>query len=294
MAVAYPLQRIQDWCTQQWVILRGRKINPEEYTWLTGPFGNLNGIGEEFIHQLAEKEQLTIRRNVPDQGLLPSIENLNLPAAVRSALSAEVIHFYENTAEYTLNFTVKWNPLFKPFGILVNKLFSSRIRQLNIPVTNTDHTEPISSEIITLSDPETGTVKYTVWFRTQQSSGRVIYSGIYGTCTLPSGQTCVKAIFPLPKGNATVIMLPEVDAGGALILDSSGKQTGDAGFYFLLNDAKGNYWTQFIRSFRDRLVIATEDDHLRAEQTMSLWNRKVMTLYYTIHHKGMEKAATPA
>lgn len=55
MVLAYPMQKIQDWFTQQWVILWGVKIAPEEFPWLIGPFGYLSGIGENFIIQLAEK-----------------------------------------------------------------------------------------------------------------------------------------------------------------------------------------------------------------------------------------------
>ena len=53
MNLAYTMQKFQDWFTQQWVILWGRKINPSDYAWLIGPFGELNGIGEEFIHQIS-------------------------------------------------------------------------------------------------------------------------------------------------------------------------------------------------------------------------------------------------
>lgn len=210
---------------------------------------------------------------------------LNLSGDELSSLSQKVIGFYENTANYNLSFTVKWNPLFKGFGILVNKLFSNRINQLNIPTKNIKDTESINSEIITLSDPVSNQVKYTIWLRTIKSSGQVIYSGCYGTCKLPSGKTCIKAVFPLPKGNATVIMSPGVGTSGELILDSSGQKFGDAGFYFLLNDSKGNYWSQFISSFRDRLIIGTENDHISAEQTLTLWHQRVVKFNYKIKPK---------
>lgn len=49
-------------------------------------------------------------------------------------------------------------------------------------------------------------------------------------------------------------MKPSVGLENELILDSSGKQFGDAGFYFLLNETKHNYWAQFISSFTDQLI----------------------------------------
>ena len=97
MALAYPKQKFQDWLTQQWVILTGREINPNDSSWLMGPFGNLNGIGENFIYQLAEKENLLIKRDSKSNGLLTSINQLNLSDTELSSLSSKVIDFYETT-----------------------------------------------------------------------------------------------------------------------------------------------------------------------------------------------------
>lgn len=286
MGLAYPIQRLQDWFTQQWVIVRGKKIVPEHFPWLIGPFGNIGGIGEDFINQLAEKEKLVITRDVKSQGLIPSIGVLNLSGTELSGLSRAVIDFYEKTADYDLSFTVTWNPVFKLSGVMVNKLFSNRINQLNIPTKNINTSEVITSEIITLSDPKGNEVKYTIWFRTIQSTGQVIYSGVYGTCKLLSGKIGIKAVFPLPKGNATVIMSASVGKNGELILDASGKRFGDAGFYFLLNDSKGNYWSKYVSSFRDRLTLTEESDQITAEQILTLWHKRVLQLNYKISRKN--------
>ncbi len=285
MRFAYPLQKFQDWVTQQWVILRGRKIMPEDYPWLMGPFGNLDGIGEGFIHQFAEKENLIVDKSSDAKGIIPSMLKLNLSEAEFSILSKNVIGFYENTSSHDLDFSVKWNPFFKLFGILVNQLFSNRINQLNIPTQNIDDSESLKSEIINLVDPKSKETKFTFWFRSLESSGKVINSGVYEISQLPSGKTCVKAVFPLPNGNATVLMNPNVGKNGELILDSSGKKFGDAGFYFLLKDSKGEYWSQYISSFRDKLIIGSENDHISAEQTLTLWNLKVLTFNYKIRLK---------
>lgn len=283
MNLAYTMQKFQDWFTQQWVILWGRKINPSKEKWLIGPFGELNGIGEEFIQQLAEKEDLYIHRNLSTKGLLDSIGQLNLTEDQLQKLSPQVIDFYENTSNYELQLDVNWNPAFILFGYMVNRLFSKRINQLNVPLKNNKQ-EKISSEIIELVDQKNNEVKYRIWLRKVKETGQVIYSGIYGTCTLPSNQTCIKAIFPLPKGNATVIMSPSIGKQRELILDSSGKNFGDAGFYFLLNDSKNQCWAQFISSFTDRLVIKDSNEHLEALQTLSLWNLKVAEFNYKIKH----------
>lgn len=285
MRFAYPTQKFQDWVTQQWVILRGRKIKAEDFPWLMGPFGNLDAIGKDFFHQFAKKENLIIQINSNTKGIIPSMLKLNLSETEFSNLSKNVIAFYEKTENYNLDFSVKWNAFFKFFGILVNKLFSNRINQLNIPIKNIADSETLKSKIINLIDPKSNEIKYTFWFRSIESSGQVIYSGVYGISNLPYGKTCVKAVFPLPNGNATVFMIPTVGENGELILDSSGKKFGDAGFYFLLKDSRGEYWSKFIRSFRDRLIIDSENDFISAEQTLTLWHIKVLTFYYKIKLK---------
>ena len=81
MAFASIKQNFQDWTTQQWVILSGKKINSKEYEWLLGPFGTLNGIGEKFINQLAENENLEICKSELSKGLIKSIDQLDLSSA---------------------------------------------------------------------------------------------------------------------------------------------------------------------------------------------------------------------
>lgn len=287
MSIAYPFQKFQDWFTQQWVILWGRRIEAKEHTWLVGPFGNISGIGDAFVADLAEKENLLVQRHHSNAGLLRSIHQLKLKPEELGNISDEVIQFYEHTADYHLHINIKWNLFFKLFGRMVNRLFSNRINQLYLPTEKVKETEGIHSEIITLLDPNTNEIKYTVWYRTFKNTGKVIYSGVYGTCTLPTGQECVKAVFPLPNGNATVIMYPKVERNGSLSLNSSGKKFGDAGFYFVLKDTKGNYWSQYLKSFQDNLNIRKEGDKLLADQRLVLWGFRVLDLKYNIERKSI-------
>jgi hypothetical protein len=290
MNFAYRRQKFQDWFTQQCVIFWGRKINPNDYAWLYGPFGELNGIGENFIYQLALKENLSVSRNSTSKGLLVSIYNLNLKKEDLNKLSKNVIDFYEKTSDYNLKLNINWNPFFKIFGILVNKLFSQRINQLNIPSENLNDSENLTSEIIELICNKTKEVRYTIWLRKFQTTGKVIYSGIYTTCTLPTKITCIKAIFPLPKGNATVILKPTVGERNELSLDSSGAKFGDAGFYFLLHDSNGNCWSQYLKSFTDNLIVMEKENLLKATQTLKLWNLQVVNFEYCIEKKTTHKS----
>lgn len=286
MAFASLKQNFQDWITQQWVILFGKKIRPADYQWLLGPFGKTKGIGIKFIEQLAEIENLKIDNKQVDKGLSQSINQFNLSKEEYKRLNKNVIDFYENTSNYDFELVVKWNPIFKLFGGLLKILFSNRIQQLNIPTGLNKNSEVLQSEIINLVDDKTKEVKRTFWLRTFKNSGQVVYSGVYEVCKIPNGVNCIIAIFPLPHGNATVILNPKVGKNGELILNSSGKKIGDAGFYFLLNDAKGNLWTKFIRSFKDKLVVSSENKKVTAIQTLTLYNLRVLKFTYNIKKKS--------
>lgn len=283
MEIAHIKQNFQDWITQQWVILFGKKIGEKEKDWLLGPFGNTNGIGLKFINQLAEKEQLIIDKNQKDKGLIQSINQLEISENDLNVLSKDVIDFYENTTNYEFDLKVEWNPFFKFFGRLLKFLFSNRIEQLNVPIESIKESRALKSEIIHLLDDKNNEVRRIIWLRTFKSTGQVIYSGVYETCKISSGQTCIKAIFPLPNGNATVVLNPSVGQNGELILNSSGKIFGDSGFYFLLNDSKGNLWAKYIKSFKDKLVAKSQNEKIIVvEQTLTLWGLKVLKFEYDI------------
>lgn len=277
-----PLQKIQDWITQEWVILFGKKITLSEHSWLIGPLGCLDIIGEDYVHDLAEKENLTIDHEAKRRGLISAMNNLVTSTTERAKLSPMVVDFYENTTQYNFLFSVQWNSVFRFFGILISTLFSKRLQQLNIPTRNSLHSEALNSKLISLIEPANKEPKYTFWLRSIKSNGTPIYSGIYGTGVLPSGKPCIKAVFPLPNGNATVLMVPVVGRNGELILESSGKQFGDAGFYFLLKDSKGEYWSKYVKSFRDRLIVTQEQEGLFAEQILTLWHKEVLRFNYRI------------
>lgn len=282
MEIASLKQNCQDWVTQQWVIIFGKKIHPNDNQWLLGPFGKTKGIGLKFIEQLSKDELLRIDKEQLNKGILNSINQLNLSEKELNRLSKNVIDFYENTSNYDFDLIVKWNPLFKVFGVLLKLLFSNRIEQLNIPLNNNKESTALNSKIIHLVNENTKEIKRTIWLRTFKKSNQVVYSGIYEVCTIPSGQNCIKAIFPLPNGSATVILNPIVGENGELILNSSGRKIGDSGFYFLLKDSKGNLWAKFIQSFRDKLVVSSQNEKISAIQTLTLWNLRVLEFKYDI------------
>ncbi len=119
-------QKAQDWLTQQWNILLGKKIQPNDLHWLISPFGKTNIIADDFITELAEKEGLIIDKKNENVGLLNSIKDLKLTEKESTFLSQSIIDFYEKTSNYNLLILVKWNPFFQVFGKLLNIFFSQK------------------------------------------------------------------------------------------------------------------------------------------------------------------------
>jgi hypothetical protein len=153
---------LQDWITQVWVKLTGRRLHPQKEQWLLGPIGNTRLIGDKFIRDLAAKENLTIIENRVDTGLLENSDALGLSPQENQWLHPRVSDFYERTSNYDFEIWSEWCGFFKPFGWLLSVIFSRRLQQLNIPLNSIDSARGIKSNIIQLVDPLTEKAKWTI------------------------------------------------------------------------------------------------------------------------------------
>jgi hypothetical protein len=276
---------IQDKITQIWVKITGRKINLQNEQWLIGPIGNEDIIKDKFIEKLKEKENLQLLVNPKDAGLLESISDLDFTEEELRILNPQVIDFYENTSNYHFEIWSEWKSLFKPFGKALSIIFSKRLQQLNLPLNSLDSSKGINSEIIKLSN-EHKTV-WTIWYRKLKSSNDVIYAGVYTTAFVPKyNKNLLKVIFPLPNGNASVIMTKKVLSDGSLLLSSDGKKFGDNGFYFTLTDHKGNYWAKFVSSMHEWIKVYEDGEKvLRADHNLKFYGFPFLKLHYKMTKK---------
>jgi len=278
---------IQDKITQIWVKTTGKKINPKEYKWLIGPIGNTDIIKDKFIFKLAEKENLNIHRNIPNSGLLEGMEQIGISEEEKLLLNNKVSDFYENTSNYDIEIWSEWKGFFKPFGKVLSILFSKRLQQLNLPLNSMDTAKGMRSEIIKLKKKDTNETKWTIWYRIIKRTNNVIYSGIYTNCQNPNyDKPLLKVIFPLPNGNATVVMTKRIENDGSLILSSDGKKFGDNGFYFTLTNNKGEYWARFVKSMHEWIHVYEDDENiLRADHNLNFYGIRFLNLHYKMTKK---------
>lgn len=272
-----------DWSTQLWVRSTGRHVDFSEENWLLGPVGTTRGVGRDFFDKWAATEQLTVTRHRSGKGLLSSFAALAGSTFDPSAVDSMIAEFYESTSEFEIDVWSEWNRYFRPFGRMISAIFSRRLEQLNLPLSPMDSSWGMTSEIVQVRDRD-GEVRASGWVRTSVKTGRVVYAGSYSVAT-PSGfkNPCVKTVFPLPNGNAIVILRPEALPDGSLALVSEGRRFGDPGFYFTARDGKGICAARYVRSFRERIhVFRGVDGSLRTDHFMSLWGRQCLHLHYRL------------
>jgi hypothetical protein len=75
--------------------------------------------------------------------------------------------------------------------------------------------------------------------RTLRVDGRHVFSGCYGTRTIPgSDRPSVHVAFPLESGNVQVFLRPSIADDGGLVLESSPGRFGADGTYVVVRDRR--------------------------------------------------------
>lgn len=274
---------LSDWLSQQWVRFTGRRADLAETPWLDGPTGDPTGIGGDFFERWAERKGLDVQREVSPRGLLPDFDQLAGPSFDPEAVHPDVRRFYEETSNYELEAWSEWCGPFRPFGWLLARVFSRRLQQLNVPLDPLDTSEGTSSEVLHLVRPS-GEFILAAWVRHLRRSGDVLYAGSYSIVRIPGhASPCVRVVFPLPHGNATVLLRPMAEADGALTVLSKGRRYGEPGFYFTVHRSEGRVWIRYVRTMRESIrVYPTGDGEVRADHVMWLFGLVFLRLHYRL------------
>ncbi|HEX8453977.1 MAG TPA: hypothetical protein VF647_17965 [Longimicrobium sp.] len=281
---------LSDYVTQRWVEVTGRSVDLGEHPWLAGPVGDVRGIGREFFAELARREGLELRQGADsgERGLIVDFAALAAPDFDPGQVDPSVIDFYARTSAYELDAWAEWHGAFRPFGRLLGHLFSRRLQQLNVPLSSLDTSRGVTSDVIQLVEPATGKVRRTAWVRVLLGTGNVLYAGEYSLAAAPGrrGQ-CLKVVFPLPNGNAILLMRPEAHADGSLSVVSEGEGFGESGFYFTVHDRRGRVRARYVRAMQERIrVYPAEHGAVRADHVLTLWGATFLRLHYRLRRKA--------
>ena len=263
----------------------GSTVREGSAPWLSGPIGG-SYIGDTPYEECAQREGLSIERRAASGGLVSNFDSLASDAFDVGRVHPKVRHFYEHTARYRMDV---WAASSFPanFGLwLLVTTISRKVNQLNFPLRVLETAKGMDSEIVLLRDGS-GAVRYAGWYRKLVDTGRVIYTGFYMVAHPPHrGQPAVKVVFPMPHGNATVILRPSLNHAGEFELSSAGQTFGDVGFYRVHTATAGTLRVWRIRSLKEHFrVYVDATDTLRCDHEVRFLGLRVLHLHYRIEQK---------
>lgn len=277
---------LTDWVTQQWVRATGRRVLLAEHSWLDGPIGNTRIIGKVFFEGYARDHGLEIVEGA-HRGLMNNFSALFEDSNAAGIVAPAVRDFYEHTSAYNLDVWSEWHGFFKPFGLALAVLFSRRLQQLNIPLSSLDSSKGMTSSVLQMWDRQKDRLVQTAWVRELHATKNVLYAGSYSVCRIPGYTTpCVRVVFPLPNGNAIVVMKPECHADGSISLTSAGKKFGDPGFYFTVHGRDGKTWARYVKAMQEKITVyPAETNAPRADHVLWFWRMPFLRLHYRMVQK---------
>ncbi len=283
-----------DWATQQWVRATGRRVALADAPWLAGPSGSVGAIGADFFARWAETQGLHVLPPGPDDGLVDGLSALAGPGFDPQAVHPDLRDFYTRTAAYDLRVEGRWSGPFRAVGWLIARIFARRLAQLNLPLSDRELRGGFESRIVRIGDAA-GRVRHTAWVRTAVDTGRPAFVGEYGTTHVPGhAGACIKVVFPLPNGNAIVVLRPQVDAGGGLSLVSDGRRFGDPGFYFTVRAGAGAVRARYVRTMKERLSLRAQDGAIAASHRFTVFGQPFLELRYDIARRGERRGVVAA
>lgn len=262
-----------------WLRVVGRRIAVAQAPFLDGPIGPAGRIGVALYDHVAATQGLAIRVREGD-GLVPAFDALDGPRFQAARVHPDVRHFYEHTARYRLDAWAAPGFAMAPFLWLLVRTVSRSVDQLNFPVSPLEVSRGMSSHVLALEDGA-GRLRYTGWLRRLSGDGRVLYAGFYTTGSVPGfDNPCVKVVFPMPGGNATVFLRPENGPDGSFRLVSSGRRFGDPGFYRLQRRGD-SLRVRYLRTLREQFEVYADDQgELRCDHRVRFMGFPVLTLHY--------------
>jgi hypothetical protein len=267
-----------DHVTQEWVRRTGRKISFAAYPWLIGPISEPNESEDAWLRREAVRLGGDL---VGGGGLLGRMSDLAGDDFDPARLTKPIAEFYEQTSDWRMEVWSQWSAAAWPFGWLLSSVFSRRLGQLNLPLRPLDTAHGMDSRIVVVQDQH-GSQVGAAWLRTLRATGETIYSGWYGTATLPAAhRPSLRVVFPLPKGNLTVFLRPEIRPDGALVLASPIGPFGTDGAYLVVaHPDRQSGWVRRIPLAEEFVVSVDDEGTLRTDHTLKLWRIPVFELHY--------------
>ena len=142
----------------------------------------------------------------------------------------------------------------------------------------------MSNEVIQLRKPGAPAAGLVCWLRKSLMKNRVVYSGFYAGMMV-GGERLVRVVFPLPKGNVTVLLHPEYLPDGSFRLVSNGKKFGRSGYYRVQQFRPGMVKVRLLPLHEVIHVYESPDGELRTDHEFRFWGFRLLKLHYRMRLK---------
>jgi hypothetical protein len=241
-------------------------------------------VGTGYVRELARELGGAYQADVPDVGIVESLDELAGPQFDPAGVHPLVREFYERTTRFALDIVPEWRMWVRPGYLLYRNVLARPLGQASVPMNQREAQRGIRSRIDTISLDQDGVVGVRGWIRSFADNDEPIYIGIYTTYRR-DGRGYVSVAFPLPQANFTATLAPYPRIGGGLVLTSR-SDLDQPGHYLTYIDPNSKELTALaVHGFAERLDVYVEDGQLRAEHAFSVFGFPFLVLHYLMHRK---------
>jgi len=220
--------------------------------------------------------------DVPDAGIVGSLDDLAGPDFDPAAAQPLVREFYEHTSRFRLDIVPRWRAWIRPGYLLYRSTVARPLGQANLPMNQREALRGVRSRIDLVESPGAPVVR--AWIRSFVDTDEPIYVGIYTTYR-HEGRGYVSVGFPLPQANFTATLLPIARDGGGLVLTSHSSLPHPGHYLSFIDPEDQRLTTLAVRGFGERLDVRVEDGELVADHAFDLFGIPFLVLAYRISRK---------
>jgi hypothetical protein len=242
-------------------------------------------VGTGYLRDLAVVLGGRYTADVPDIGIVASLDELDGPGFDPRAVHPLVREFYEHTTRFVLDIVPEWRLWVRPGYLLYLTLLARPLGQASVPMNQRAAHRGVHSRIDTVTGAPGVPGIVRGWIRSYADTDEPIYVGIYTTYR-HEGRGYVSVGFPLPQASFTATLEPRARPGGGLVLDSRGA-TSQSGHYLTYIDPVASDLTVLaVHGFAERLDVYVDDaGELRAEHAFAVFGIPFLILHYRMHRK---------
>jgi hypothetical protein len=241
-------------------------------------------VGTNYVRDLAEVIGGTYVADVPDVGIVASLDELAGPDFDPAGVDPLVREFYEHTTRFTLDIVPQWRLWVRPGYLLYRTVVARPLGQANVPMNQREALRGVRGRIDTITPNQADVIAVRGWIRSFADTEEPIYVGIYTTYR-HGGRGYVSVGFPLPHGSFTATLLPRARAGGGLVLTSHSALDHPGHYLTYIDPATTDLTALAVHGFAEQLDVYVHKGELRAEHAFSVFGLPFLVLHYRMHRK---------